>query len=221
MRARARVDRPRVGRFCLFSSCFAPDSSEILGGASDSCVYLYNLERKQRTHRVDGHQDDVNSVCWLDESGQLFASGSDDYLIGLWDRRLMAADAAPHGGVPRGMVGALVGHTAGLTCVSARGDGRQLLVRRRASDATPCAAPTQRFAAARAVQRQRLRRQAVGRSPRRDGRAGGARVGTVVERVAAAARASRVDASRGAVARRARSTIVAACAARRRSASST
>jgi WD40 repeat protein len=29
--------------------------------------------------------------------------------------------------VPGGMVGALAGHMAGITCVSARGDGRQLL----------------------------------------------------------------------------------------------
>lgn len=148
----ARAHRPRSGRFCLFSSVFSPDATEILAGASDACVYLYNLERKERTHRALGHLDDVNSVDWLvrfavavalrlnaaaaapratqDESGQLFASGSDDFLVGVWDRRLLAAEASLGGGdrIPNGLVGSLVGHTGGLTCVSGRGDGRYLLV---------------------------------------------------------------------------------------------
>lgn len=118
--------RPSSGRFCLFSSEFSPNSTEILAGASDHCVYLYDLERKTRTHRIRGHADDVNAICWVDAGGQLFASGSDDRLVLLWDRRLVGSGA---GGAldSRGCVGAFVGHARGITCVSARGDGLHLL----------------------------------------------------------------------------------------------
>jgi WD repeat-containing protein 23 len=117
--------RPSTGRFCLFSSEFSPNSTEILAGASDHNIYLYDLERKERTHSIRAHGDDVNSICWLDQSGQLFASGSDDRLVLIWDRRLVPALDAGDG--VRGCVGAFVGHTNGLTCVSSRGDGRHLL----------------------------------------------------------------------------------------------
>ena len=49
---RALDYRPSSSRFCLFSSEFSPLSTEILSGASDHCVYLYDLERNERTHRV-------------------------------------------------------------------------------------------------------------------------------------------------------------------------
>ena len=81
---------PVSGRFCLFSSAFSPNSTEILAGSSDHCVYLYDLERKRRTHRIEAHDDDVNGICWLDDGGQLFASGSDDRLVLIWDRRLVS-----------------------------------------------------------------------------------------------------------------------------------
>jgi WD repeat-containing protein 23 len=116
--------RPSTGRFCLFSSEFSPSSTEILAGASDHCIYLYDLERKLRTHRIRGHADDVNSICWLDAGGQLFASGSDDRLVMLWDRRLVSAGGQ---GDARGCVGAFVGHARGVACVSSRGDGLHLL----------------------------------------------------------------------------------------------
>jgi WD repeat-containing protein 23 len=114
---------PDTERFCLFSSEFSPNSTEILAGSSDHRVYLFDLERKERTHAIRVHGDDVNSICWLDQSGQLFASGSDDRLVLVWDRRLVPAT----GNGSRGCVGAFIGHTRGITCVSARGDGRHLL----------------------------------------------------------------------------------------------
>ena len=44
--------RPSYGRFCLFSSRFSPDSREILGGSSDGCIYIYDLDRRERIERV-------------------------------------------------------------------------------------------------------------------------------------------------------------------------
>lgn len=54
--------RPETDRFCLFSINFSPDSRSILGGSSDRCLYLYDLDRRERVLRVEGHSDDINTV---------------------------------------------------------------------------------------------------------------------------------------------------------------
>ena len=53
--------RPESRRFCLFSIKFSPNNSEILGGASDSCLYIYDLEAEQRTVQIPAHFDDINA----------------------------------------------------------------------------------------------------------------------------------------------------------------
>ncbi|CAM9525754.1 unnamed protein product, partial [Chrysoparadoxa australica] len=105
----------RRERFCLFSIAFSPSTSKIAGGGSDAKVYVYNLERKEVQCTLDGHTDDVNTVTYLDSSSQTLLSGSDDCLIRVWDTRTESS------------VGALLGHGAGLTCVTARGDGYHFL----------------------------------------------------------------------------------------------
>jgi len=83
-------------------------------------LYIYDLDRKERTLKIDAHLDDTNTVCFLDETGNLFASGSDDYLCKVWDRReLNSSNPKP--------VGVLIGHKGGITHVSSKGDGRYLL----------------------------------------------------------------------------------------------
>jgi len=112
--------RPHSLRFCLFGIKFSPDSGTILGGANDGYLYVYDLDRKERTLKVAAHEDDVNTVCFLDDGGQIFASGSDDNLCKVWDRRMLGeSNPKP--------VGVLIGHTAGITHVSSKGDGRYLL----------------------------------------------------------------------------------------------
>lgn len=41
-----------ANRFCLFSIQFSPDSNEILGGSSDAHIYIYDLNRREVSHRV-------------------------------------------------------------------------------------------------------------------------------------------------------------------------
>lgn len=43
---------PGVRRFCVFSVAFSNDGTEILGGANDNCLYIYDLECQQRILRV-------------------------------------------------------------------------------------------------------------------------------------------------------------------------
>lgn len=78
--------------------------------------------------------DDINSVCWLDDSGNLFATGSDDASIRIWDRRVLGqqnddgdsgGSASPTSPLSRHAtpVGGFLGHLHGLTCVSSLPDG--------------------------------------------------------------------------------------------------
>ncbi|CAM9830950.1 unnamed protein product, partial [Phaeothamnion confervicola] len=71
------------------------------------------LERKEVAVRARAHQNDVNAVTFVDDSGHVLLSGSDDCCIKAWDTRVMTT-----------AVGCLVGHRGGITCLSSRHDGR-------------------------------------------------------------------------------------------------
>lgn len=43
---------PEDRRFCIFSTVFSTDGREILGGANDGFLYVYDLECNQRALRV-------------------------------------------------------------------------------------------------------------------------------------------------------------------------
>lgn len=43
---------PDLRRFCIFSLSFNQDGNEVLGGANDGCLYIYDLQRRERTLRV-------------------------------------------------------------------------------------------------------------------------------------------------------------------------
>ena len=65
------------GQFCVFSVKFSQDSRqviaghyivmnillrEILGGANDGCLYVYDREINKQTSRIQAHKDDINAV---------------------------------------------------------------------------------------------------------------------------------------------------------------
>lgn len=116
---------------CMFGIRFSTNGSrEILAGLNGGVAMLYDIERKRNIWSAQAHEDDINSVCWLDDSGNLFATGSDDASMRIWDRRLLAnVDADPsearsrRGYAKATPVGGFLGHVHGLTCVSAMGDG--------------------------------------------------------------------------------------------------
>ncbi|CAF0906345.1 unnamed protein product [Adineta ricciae] len=112
--------RPETNRFSVFSLQFSKSGSEIICGASDNCVYIFDLEKQQRTLRVEAHRSDVNAVRFIDDSNALLASGSDDGLVLVWDRRaLNEAQPKP--------VGTFAGHKSGITFVHSRMDSRYLI----------------------------------------------------------------------------------------------
>jgi WD repeat-containing protein 23 len=46
---------PEERRFCIFSLVFSSDGREILGGANDGFLYVYDRECNQRALRVSEH----------------------------------------------------------------------------------------------------------------------------------------------------------------------
>ncbi|XP_061121271.1 DDB1- and CUL4-associated factor 11 isoform X1 [Syngnathus typhle] len=116
---------PDERRFCVFSLAASTDGKEILGGANDGCLYVFDLEQNKRTLKVsaleiDAHEDDVNAVAFADSSSQLLFSGSDDALCKVWDRRTLRENRPEP-------VGQLAGHRDGITFIHSKGDARYLI----------------------------------------------------------------------------------------------
>ena len=81
---------------------------------------VYDLLADRRTVKIRAHEDDVNSCCWADTaSGNVLVSASDDTFLKVWDRRSLGSSQKPSG--------VLIGHTEGITYVSAKGDGRYVI----------------------------------------------------------------------------------------------
>ena len=117
----------RQGRVCFFSVRFSPDGRMVLGGTNENRLYLFDVERKERVLSVHGHGDDINTVAYADQSGNLLVTGSDDRTIRLWDRRTLSSPDSP-GAEERGQhhaaVASFCGHEQGITHVESAGDGR-------------------------------------------------------------------------------------------------
>lgn len=114
------LDPPGHHQFCIFSVKFSQDSSELLGGANDGCLYLYDREAQTQSQSITAHDNDVNAVCFVDETTHILASGGDDGMCKVWDRRsLRESNPRP--------VGVLAGHSDGIAYIDSRGDGRFLI----------------------------------------------------------------------------------------------
>lgn len=105
--------------FGIWSCRFSADGKEVVAGGSGQ-IFVYDLLADRRTVKIIAHQADVNSCCWADTaSGNVLISASDDTFLKVWDRRSLGASQRPSG--------VLVGHTEGITNVSAKGDGRYII----------------------------------------------------------------------------------------------
>ncbi|KAI0257008.1 WD40-repeat-containing domain protein [Lactifluus subvellereus] len=105
--------------FGIWSCKFSADGNEVVAGG-DGKIFVYDLLANRRTVKIEAHQDDVNSCCWADTaSGNVLISASDDTFLKVWDRRSLGSSQKPSG--------VLIGHTEGITNVSAKGDGRYVI----------------------------------------------------------------------------------------------
>ncbi|XP_072748454.1 DDB1- and CUL4-associated factor 11 isoform X1 [Anoplolepis gracilipes] len=111
---------PTTRRFCVFSIAFSNDGKEIISGANDEYIYIYDRESSQQVLRFHGHEKDVNTIAFADDSSHVFYSGSDDGLCKVWDRRTINQRNPC-------AVGVLAGHSNGITYIDSRGDQRYLI----------------------------------------------------------------------------------------------
>ena len=107
-------------RFCIFSLRFSSDGLEILAGANNGQLYLYDRCHHRSSLKIDAHEDDVNAVTFVDEATHILASGGDDGLVKVWDRRALREDNP----IP---VGIFAGHTDGITFLDPRDDARHII----------------------------------------------------------------------------------------------
>ncbi|KAI4865220.1 WD40 repeat-like protein [Hypoxylon rubiginosum] len=107
------------GGFGIFSIRFSGDGRELVAGTNAHSIVVYDIESRRVLHTIEGHDDDVNAVCFADKSSpHILYSGSDDATIKVWDRRSMGDGRE---------AGAFVGHIEGLTYLDSKNDGRYLL----------------------------------------------------------------------------------------------
>ncbi|KAJ8118676.1 hypothetical protein ONZ43_g3944 [Nemania bipapillata] len=105
--------------FGIWSIRFSGDGRELVAGTNAHSIIVYDIESRRVLHHIDGHDDDVNAVCFADKSSpHILYSGSDDTTIKVWDRRSMGDGRE---------AGAFVGHIEGLTYIDSKDDGRYLL----------------------------------------------------------------------------------------------
>ncbi|VDC08021.1 unnamed protein product [Peniophora sp. CBMAI 1063] len=105
--------------FRIYSTRFSADGKEIIAGGS-GLICVYDLMANRRSVRIKAHEDDINSCCWADTaSGNVLVSASDDTTLRVWDRRSLGSSQKASG--------VLIGHTEGITYVSAKGDGRYVI----------------------------------------------------------------------------------------------
>jgi len=115
----------------VFCAKFSGTGGELLAGSGNTCVMLYDVERKTTTQCVPAHMDDINAVAWGDASANcnLVLTGSDDHMIKVWDRRTMGNYTVAGNGdlqFPRA-AGYLPGHLQGVTSLDAHPDGRYIV----------------------------------------------------------------------------------------------
>jgi WD repeat-containing protein 23 len=98
---------------------FSSDGRELFCGGNDGCLYIYD-RGSQACSRIRGHDCDINSVAFADDSSQILFSAGDDGFCKVWDRRSLREDNPQP-------VGVLAGHMGGITYIDPRGDGRHLI----------------------------------------------------------------------------------------------
>jgi DDB1- and CUL4-associated factor 11 len=137
---RRRRHNPQQEALCLagnrnlaiWSCIFSEDGEQIIAGTGNrghdrAKIVVYDVTQRSVLHSIAAHDDDINSVAFLNKRSDpsLIASGSDDGVLQIFDLRESRRCATASSG--QRPAATFIGHTQGLTHVSSREDGRYFL----------------------------------------------------------------------------------------------
>jgi WD repeat-containing protein 32 len=72
----------------IFNLEFSPSGKMLVAACEECAILLYDPLSRKCVHRLpNAHEDSVNTICFCDE--RIFASGSDDCNVALWDTRML------------------------------------------------------------------------------------------------------------------------------------
>jgi WD40 repeat protein len=70
----------------IWSIVWSPAGAEVAAGTSHPGVVLYDVATERPRCVTHCHRDDVNGVAFMDPSGDVLVTGSDDTLLFVHDR---------------------------------------------------------------------------------------------------------------------------------------
>lgn len=80
----------------IWSIKMSRSAERVIAGTSDPySIAEFDVPANRVVLDVQAHDDDVNSVAYLDDSENVVLSGSDDAAIKLWDKRLLGTSGSP------------------------------------------------------------------------------------------------------------------------------
>ncbi len=68
------------------SVCVTPDGKNIISGAADKTIGVWDIDDETKFNRWEAHAGSVNSVCVM-QDGEGICSGSSDRSVAIWDLR--------------------------------------------------------------------------------------------------------------------------------------
>ena len=78
-------NNPQGGWFGIWSVRFSGDGKRLVAGATEGKIIVYDIESRTILHSFDGHDADVNAVCFADSSSpHIVYSGADDNILKVW-----------------------------------------------------------------------------------------------------------------------------------------
>lgn len=109
-RGRIRIDQ---GPSCV---CYSPDGTELASGSADCMIRIWNIEKEECVHLMNGHREVVLCLAYSSD-GRRLVSGSADKTVRVWDT------------VEAEEIACLRGHDGNVTRVLFSSDGQRLVTR--------------------------------------------------------------------------------------------
>lgn len=102
----------------IFNLDFSPSGKMLVVACEKCAILLYDPATKKRVHKLPkAHRNSVNTICFCDE--RIFASGSDDNTIALWDTRMLNEAVTKFSGHTNWVKSLLYDKNTGLLITSA------------------------------------------------------------------------------------------------------